>query len=502
MSGFFNRIKRNCLCLAATALAITAIGFSQEGPDQFAPPDAPITPLHWGSVEVSGSIRERVDGWNWFQDNRRDIYAFGESTLRLSIGQQRSRWDWHIEFEQPSLLGLPTDAFAPNGDTLGQGGTYFAANGLHRNAANFFVKRAVITLRGFGSNGSHLDLGRFTFNDGAEGTPKDGTIAVIKRGRLSQRLLGDADWTVSGRSLDGLHFSYDLTHSTNITFVAARPTRGVYDVNGWGDLNIDVAYASLTQEMPSKLVPQELGVFALAYHDGRKVLKVDDRPLAARLADHDAITLGTFGGHYVFTFKTPIGAWDFLGWGAAQTGSWGVLTQRAAAGATEVGWRPPVPVLHPWLRATAFRAGGDANANDDIHGTFVQPIPTEHWYARIPFYALQNSEDFSGQLLLHPATKLWLQSEVHKVKLAERHDLWYQGDGPFQDDSFGYTGTPVPATSGGGLANYLDTSAEYRWTKKFKTTFYIGALSGKGIIIVRPHGTKSGFAFLEFDYRF
>jgi hypothetical protein len=496
MRHLFTKSGAALFCALFSTLAATA-----NAQDQFAPPDAPVAPLHRGSVEVSGSVRERVDGWNWFEDGRRDIYAFGESRLRLEIAQHRSRWDWNLEFEQPALLGLPDNAITPSGDVLGQGGTYFAANSFNRNAANLFIKQANITLRGFGMNGSHLTIGRLTFNDGNEGTAKDETIAVLKRERLSQRLIGDAEWTAVGRSLDGAHLSYDITHSTNFTFLAARPTSGVYDTNGWRDLNVDVAYAALTQEMPSKRVPQELSVFLAGYHDGRDILKVDDRPLAARLADHDSITIGTFGGHYIFTFKTPIGPWDFLGWGAVQTGHWGVLDHEAASGATEVGWRPPIP-LHPWLRATAFRAGGDVNPNDTRHGTFVQPIPTEHWYARIPFYTLQNSEDFSGQLLLHPATKLWLHSEVHKVKLAERNDLWYQGDGPFQPDTFGYTGHPVPATSGGGLANYLDTNVEYRWTDRFKTNFYIGALSGKGIITTRPHGTKMGFAYAEFLYRF
>ena len=49
------------------------------------------------------------------------------------------------------------------------------------------------------------------------------------------------------RSLDGVHYVYS-SPKTNVTALAVRPTEGVFQVNGWPELDINVFYASLTKQ--------------------------------------------------------------------------------------------------------------------------------------------------------------------------------------------------------------------------------------------------------------
>jgi len=247
-------------------------------------------------------------------------------------------------------------------------------------------------------------------------------------------------------------------------------------------------------------VNSELRMFSAGYHDGRGVLKTDNRPLALREADTANIRIGTFGGHFMSAWDTPVGKWDALLWGAAQTGRWGVLDHRADVIDVELGWHPPGIWGKPWLRASAFRGSGDPNPNDNLHQTFFQMLPTSRQYARIPFYNFQNTLDFTGQLIMQLHPRVMLHSQIHKVKLAKAADLWYQGTGAFQNSSFGYIG--IASGGHGGLANYLDTSVQYKTTSHLQMTFYVGALSGKAVMTSLTHGRKGGMAYIEMLYSF
>jgi Alginate export len=488
---------RRGLFALLTLCAITAVVRAED--EQSTTSQTPQR-IQVGGVTVSGSVRVRGEAWDWFLRDSRTQYAYGQSLVRLAIGQRRNRFDWKLELAQPTLVGLPSDAVvAGSGEPLGLGATYFAANGGQRNSAAVFLKQAFISFKGFGTNGSHLRIGRFEFSDGLEVKPPDETLAALKRDRLANRLIGDAGWTVAGRSFDGLKLSYDRDEG-NISLLAARATEGVYQTDGLREMDVDVLYAAYTRQIPAPLATSELRVFAAGYHDGRGVLKTDNRPLALRQADTANIRIGTFGGHFISAWKTPIGKWDALLWGAAQTGRWGVLDHRANVIDVELGWHPRGIWGKPWLRASAFRASGDPNPNDTHHETFFQMLPTNQQYARIPFYTFLNTLDFTGQLVMQLHPRLLLHSQVHKVKLTKQADLWYQGTGAFQNSSFGYEGTPSGGR--GGLANYLDTSIQYRATSHLDMTFYVGALSGKAVMTSLTHGRKGGMAYIEMQYSF
>jgi hypothetical protein len=463
----------------------------------------PHTSFH--GINISGSVLARVEAWNWFEGEERAIYPFGLSQLRLNLWQQRSRFDWMLSIEQPALYGLPADAVASNGTPLGMGAIYFAGSGGDRNVAGLFPRQAYISLKGFGANGSYLRLGRTTFNEGEEITPDNETLKLVKHNHLSRRLVADAGSTGIGRSFDGLHLSYDFNHQTNVTFLAARPTAGVYDVHGLRDLDISVFYAAFTREIPARRTSHEIRGFAIGYRDVRNVLKVDNRPLALRQADHERIFVGTFGGSYLFTFGLPIGQLDVTFWGALQRGDWGKLAQRAESATVEAGWQLPLRwSWKPWLRSGIWYASGDHRADDNIHGTFFQMLPSQRWYARLPFYALQNAQDYYGEILLRPPGRLQIRSQIHKVKLDDHVDLWYNGSGAFQPSTFGYIGIPSLAKAGraGGLANYVDTAIEIQASSHLRVSGYLGAFTGKGVLTAHSPGHKGGMAFAEAEYRF
>ena len=137
--------------------------------------------------------------------------TFSGSLLRLSLGEQRRTVDWQVECAVPVLLGLPDQAIAPGAQgQLGFGASYFAANDRNRDVAMPFIKQGFIRFKNLGGNEAHsLRLGRVEFIEGQEATPKNATLAAVKRDRLWHRLLGNFVFTHVGRSFDGLHYAYN-----------------------------------------------------------------------------------------------------------------------------------------------------------------------------------------------------------------------------------------------------------------------------------------------------
>jgi len=465
--------------------------------------EAPPSPKHKiGPLEVSVNWRTRAEGWNWFQGTTGNSdYGLWDSLLRVGIGQTGERFDWFIEGEQPSILGLPNDAVvaAPQGQ-LGLGGTYYAANNNHTNVANGFIKQAFVNFRQLGPVG--LKVGRFEFFDGMEVKPKDPFLATVIQSRISSRLISNFTFAAVQRSFDGVQLSA-TSGQNNMTFFGARPTQGVFQVKGMDELDVDTYYGAYTRSVAAKQSAGELRVFALGYIDHRThVLKTDNRPSAVRSTDLGKIEIATWGADYVHVFNTAdAGKFDFLVWGALQTGSWGALTQRAGSFVGEGGWQPPVKVLKPWVSVGYSYGSGDGNANDAHHGTYFQVLPTPRQYARFPFYNMMNNEDWYGTVNLKPVSKLTVRSEVHALRLASASDFWYLGGGAFQPKTFGYTGRP--SNSNRGLANVLDLSADYQFTKSFGATLYYGHAWGKGVIsAIYPKEKNDQLIFLETNFQF
>jgi hypothetical protein len=475
----------------------------QQATGTLLPSDPASPPKHMlGPLEVSVNWRTRAEGWYWFEGpTGNSEYGLWDSLLRLGFGQTGEHFDWFIEGEQPSILGLPNDAVvaAPQGQ-LGLGGNYYAANNNHTDVANGFVKQAFVNLKHMGPVG--FKIGRFEYFDGLEVTPKDPLLATVIQTRISSRLISNFAFSAVQRTFDGVQLSAD-SGQNNFTFFGARPTQGVFQVKGMDELDVDTYYGAYTRSVTSAQSAGELRVFAMGYIDHRTtVLKTDNRPAAIRAADLGKIEIATWGADYAHVFNTPnSGKFDFLLWGALQTGSWGSLAQHAGAFVGEAGWQLPVEVLKPWISAGYSYGSGDGNPNDSSHGTFFQGLPTPRQYARFPFYNMMNNEDLYGTLNLRPVSKLALRSEVHTLRLANAADLWYSGGGAFQPKTFGYTGRP--SNGNRGLGNVWDFSADYQFTRSFSSTFYYGHAWGKGVIsAIYPNDANGQLIFVETNFHF
>ncbi|MFZ0805706.1 MAG: alginate export family protein [Candidatus Sulfotelmatobacter sp.] len=490
------------LWLTAIVLAWSAWLFAQQSatPPENKNPDAVANPK-LGPLDFSVNWRARAEGWDWFKGTAgRGNYTLGDSLLRIAIGQRHEHFSWFLEGAQVALVGLPTMAVdpAPQGQ-LGLGGTYYASNSNNSNNVDGFLKQGFVVLKDFGTS---LKIGRFEYFDGNEIKPQDPTLATVIQTRIAQRLIANFGFSAIQRSFDGVQLSSSLGHN-NLTFVALRPTEGVFQVDGMGELDVDTYYGALTVPVSTPHGAGELRVFGLGYIDHRTLtLKTDNRPASVRSGDTDKIEIATYGANYVHVFNTSnAGKFDVLGWAALQGGSWGQLTQRASSFVGEAGWQPPSLAWKPWISAGYSFGSGDGNNADSRHGTFFQVLTTPRQYARFPFYNMMNNEDLYATLNIKPVSKLSLRSEMHSLRLAKAKDLWYSGGGAFQESTFGYQGRP--SFSNRGLANVWDVSADYKVTRMFGATLYYGKAWGKGVVdSIYPKDPNGQLLFLETNFRY
>jgi hypothetical protein len=458
-----------------------------------APAAAPKNP---DAVNVGGSWRVRAEVWDWFNaDSGEDEYSYYGSLLRLGFSNANAKRDWMLELAQPTLIGLPSDAIAPAPQgQLGLGGAYFAANG--GQDASLFIKQGFVRLRQGLGPGNQLRLGRFEFVDGAEVVPSDPSLAWVKRERVAHRLLGTFAWSHVGRSFDGGQLSHNGKR-LNLTFLAARPTEGVFQLDGWQNIPVRVLYGAATLSTPGKM---DARIFALNYRDDRGLVKTDNRPAAVRAADQDEIDLNTFGGHYLRLMPMGGGKLDLLLWGAVQTGDWGPQDHQAHAWTAEVGYQPKSTGLKPWLRAGYYVGSGDDNPADGDHETFFQVLPTPRIYARMPFFNGMNLKDGFAQAILRPGKRWTLRADAHRLHLTEGVDLWYQGGGAFQREGFGYAGRPGNGES--DFATLLDLSADYALNPETTLSLYIATARGGDVIErIYPRGKNATFGYVEFTRR-
>ncbi len=489
----------------ATPLAAAASTASLAPPAAVPAPAGP-GPLKLGNVTITGTLRSRAYAWDWFQPlSGNNDYAYSGNVLRLNLSENRRTWQWNTEWTIPFLLGMPAGATGtgPQQGALGFGANYVSANKSNQNAAMIFPRQLYVEFDSLAGEKGHLKIGRFAFIDGTELTPKNATLAALKRDRVNARLLGDFAFSDVGRSFDGANFSYSPSASNNITVIGAIPTRGVFQVDGWGWNRVAFGYAAYTHDWGAGRHPADTRLFTIEYDDWRHILKTDNRPIAIRRADTDNIVINTVGGHSLHAIESRVGTFNLMFWGAAQTGRWGFQKQRAAAIDAEGGFQPKIlPQLKPWLRGGYTWGSGNGNPDDPgTHKTFLQLLPTPRIYARFPFYNMMNTEDAFGSLILRPGTKITVSSEFHSLRLSQANDFWYSGGGVFQPWTFGYTGR---STSGRrSLGNLYDTNLEYRVHPKLTMTGYFGYAQGLAAMEqIYPKGKNAAFGYVEALYRF
>lgn len=428
----------------------------------------------------SGSLRVRLESWNWFETpGYDDEYAFLGTQLRVGAKKTFGIVEGQLELEAPSLLNIPENAVAPAPlGQLGLGANYYQANNSGSDAAGIFVKQAWVRYKMF-------RIGRFEFIEGAERMPADAQLAAVRRDRVSNRLIGTFGFSHVGRSFDGVQVD-----GKSWTVLAAKPTKGVFRVHGGETIqDVGFVYGSWSRSTATN----DTRVFAIGYRDERDVVKTDNRPEPVRTADKEEIRVSSLGTHSIF----KVGNADFLVWGVLQGGEWGALDHSAAAIDLEAGWQFP----NASLRTGWYRSSGDDNPLDDEHGTFFQPLPTPRVYARFPFYNAMNSNDVfvsvSG-IKVHP--KVTLQSELHRLTLSNENDLWYAGGGAFEDDTFGFAGRPSNGSD--DLATTLDFQAVYKPNSAMDFTFYVARAFGGDVVDAIFESEDATFAYVEWMWRF
>src|SRR5215467_10106868 len=186
-------------------------------------PAAP-QPLKLGDVTVTGTLRARGYAWDWFKPTAgNNEYQYSGNILRFNLAATPHGTELDAEFSVPFMLDLPMGATGtgPQQGALGLGSNYYSANNGRENVGTIFPRQLYAKFKLAGNKANTLQVGRFTFLDGAEIAPKNATLAALKRDRVTQRLLGDFGFTDVGRSFDGAHFSYSPSSSDNVTFIAA-----------------------------------------------------------------------------------------------------------------------------------------------------------------------------------------------------------------------------------------------------------------------------------------
>lgn len=453
-------------------------------------------------VNFYGLYRLRIEDWNWFPTPKANgAYTFATSVLRLGVTSTARLNDFTLELEQPTIIDIPHNASGSGSiGNLGYGASYYAAN--QNQSADLFIKQAFVRFKRLeNSPDAGLQVGRFTFSDGAETTPADSTVAYLKQNRINDRLISEAFYSNLGRSFDGVRFS-DNARLRNITLFGASPTRGAYDLNGWDTLaNIQVGYLAATFTQSGKRDAAEGRLFSIYYGDEREQdVKVDNRPTAVRTADTKGIHMGVFGGNYVRSVALGPGRLDGVLWGTGEIGSWGQLNQAAYAYDGELGYQFTHTAWKPWLRLSYSFYSGDGSASDTTHGTYIPLLTTALKYAPFPFYTQANLKDFFGQVIARPGPKLSLRAELHSLKLANANDLWYTGSGAYEELNFGYSGRP----SGGhvNLGTLAVIAADYIPVRNLTVSLLLGYAQGGDVQAATFAGRDADYSYLQLLYRF
>ena len=460
--------------------------------------------------DLTLTLSDRIRGEfvDWFEPHQgkaptgQQRYDFLGNQLRVGAKLKNGPVLFTVEVQDTELVNLPNDASlaAPYGN-LGPGALYFA-NTRKRDQRETFLKQANVTLTNLpGLAGSSATIGRLEYADGSETTPSDPALAWVKRSRIAERLVGPFGYTHVTRSLDGARAAYDAP-LFNVTAMGGRPTQGGFEISANRELDVYLAGLAATLKQIPNFAPFDARLFYLFYEDQRLgAVKTDNRPLAARRADGDHISIHTFGAHAITVADAGPGKVDGLLWGAAQTGDWGTLSHDAWAYAAEAGYQLPKVFAAPWVRGGFNASSGDGNSADHRHATFSQLLPTARIYAQFPFFNLMNNQDLFLQVILKPHSRVTLRSDYHWLRLTTSKDLWYAGGGATSNQFFGFSGTP--SSGHRELAYLTDVSATISILKQLTAYAYYGRSFGQRVVKgTFPGGDTANYGYVELTYRY
>lgn len=379
-------------------------------------------------VNIGLNIRLRNELWSTFENQGTDT----DRTYDFFLARARGFLDFSWENLTLYVMGQGIKAFnLPSNAAFGLGPLYFSASDNKTDPGNFQFVEAYLNLKNI--KGFYLKGGRIGYNDGAQVLYPDAPkLNWLIQARLSERLIGNWDWTLVGRRFDGGTVGYS-NNVFNLNLFGANVTFGGFDVDDglWKDLDTVVVTGGAFTLKKDVLVPDtQFQLFNYYYFDSRTPAK--------NLAGDD-LEINTTGVSMVGAYDAGPGQIDLLLWFAFQLGNFGDQDQRAFAFIAEAGYQFLELPWKPWLRAGIAYASGDGNQDDSDNGTFFNMVPTNHkWYGYTDSFAFMNLINPNFHISLLPHDKVGLQIDGNLFYLASDEEVWISGSGPFNDSVFGY----------------------------------------------------------------
>ncbi len=291
--------------------------------------------LKWGV-----NIRLRNELWNTFEKQGAET----ENTYDFFFARARGFVDFSWEKLTVYVMVQGIKAFnLPENGAFGPGPLYFDASDDKTAPGNFQIVEAYLQLKDI--QGFYFKGGRIGFKDGEEVLYKDPKLDWLIKNRLSERLIGNWDWTIVGRRFDGGTAGY-ANDVLNLGLFGADVTFGGYDITEglWKDLDAVVVFGgALTLKKDALLPNTQFQLFNYFYFD--------DRNPARSIAGND-LKINTTGISMVGAYSLGPGQFDVMLWLAAQLGKFGDSDQRALAFSSEAGYQLTGLPWKPWIRAT------------------------------------------------------------------------------------------------------------------------------------------------------
>jgi hypothetical protein len=461
------------------------------------PPSPPASPTPAATATFDGFARNwtRVESWSFFEPRSGggdSDYTFIANRLLAGLRHASRRHELVGSVQYVQFGGLPERATGPG--PLGTGGLYFDHN-RRRDSRQLYLKALNLQIKDIAGHVT-VRVGRMPYASGAEAASGDAGIEAVKRMRLDSRLVGEFEWSLYQRAFDGIRADWDDRRRWHATAVVFWPTQGGFEERAGRSLRDVRLLGGVLDRRPSPGFRRtQAQVFAWDYRDRRPVTGRPDN--SRRGATGVDIAVQTFGASLAGAYPAGAGRADVLAWIALQTGDWYESRHRASALVLEGGHQWTAVPGRPWLRAGWNRASGDADSTDAEHGTFFPMLPTVRKYALSASYATMNLDDLFAQLIVRPRPALSLRADVHRLRLAERADLWYAGSGATRRSGtiFGYAGR----SSGGGrsLGAALEGSADWTISPRWSIHGYAGVIRGGDVVRATFGGDRLRFAYVE-----
>ena len=439
-------------------------------------------------LTFNGTSRTRYDFEDWYgKQDQKTAYNFPSEKIRFGADLKKNNFKLLIGGQYYGIYNLEPGSTGPAGGFL-------STNENHTWPASLSLRVASIE---YSSSDFKISLGRQNYYNGQGGKidPNNADLIFLSKWRIAQRVIGASEFT-AGRSFDGF-FSEVPVLDPSATFQAAyfKPTEGSGKVDPTRQMtDINLGVISFTKDVSD--AGKQIGqaqVFYYYYDDNRNLVKVDNRDIAVRQNDFNAIRLHNFGGHWIGSIPVGADSIDTTLWGIAQVGDWGFQTQQAWAGVAELGYHFNDILWKPWFRGGINITSGDGSNSSKTHSTFSQLINTPRNFALTPFFNMQNMNDQFVQVLAHPTESITFRSDLHNLMLTNSNDLLYSGAGASRTDSFGYGG--IASNGSSNVGTLWDIGANYKVNSHLSFDTYFGYVWGGSVIKSNYSSGRSDIAY-------